>query len=132
MHPVRVLFDLVPQLLVERRPLSWPGGAADRLSLDHRSARRGHGRNGWTSLKTLPALPLPYDHELHQYLPQGMNNQAIASIKHMMVDLIRLDPGRAPWRTHDNDAAVAAGISLQRGIISPVGEAHPAVPENDR
>ena len=41
---MHVLLDLVPQLLVERRPLSGAGGAAGRLSLDHRFARRGHGR----------------------------------------------------------------------------------------
>ena len=33
-HPVLLLLDLVPKLLVERRPLPWPGGAAAGLSLD--------------------------------------------------------------------------------------------------
>ena len=44
MHPVRLLFDLVPELLVERRALPRPGRAAAGLSLDHRLARRRHRR----------------------------------------------------------------------------------------
>ncbi len=35
-HPVLLLHHLMPQLLVERRPLSRPGDAARRLSLDRR------------------------------------------------------------------------------------------------
>jgi hypothetical protein len=38
-HPVRVLLDLVPELLVEQRALSRPGGAAAGLSLDQRQPR---------------------------------------------------------------------------------------------
>src|SRR3546814_5027043 len=33
-HPVLLLHDVVPELLVERRPLSRPGGAAAGLSTD--------------------------------------------------------------------------------------------------
>ena len=43
-HPVRLLLDLLPELLVERRPLSRPGRLAAGLSLAHRFARRGDGR----------------------------------------------------------------------------------------
>ena len=36
MHPVLLLHNVMPQLLVERRPLSGPGRAAPGLSLDRR------------------------------------------------------------------------------------------------
>ncbi len=39
MHPVRLLLDVVPVLLVERRPLSGPGGAAPGLPLADRQPR---------------------------------------------------------------------------------------------
>src|SRR6185437_15822358 len=44
MHPVRLLLDLVPELLVERRPLSWTGRALASQSLDQRQPRRGDRR----------------------------------------------------------------------------------------
>ncbi len=40
MHSVFLLLDRLSQLLVERRPLPRPGGAAGRLSLDRRLPRR--------------------------------------------------------------------------------------------
>ena len=48
-HPVLLLHHLLPQLLVERRPLSRPGRAAAGLSLDRRQPRRGTRASGWTS-----------------------------------------------------------------------------------
>ena len=39
-HPVRLLLDLLPQLLVEPGRVSGPGGAAAILSLDRRQPRR--------------------------------------------------------------------------------------------
>jgi Fe-S oxidoreductase len=39
MHPVRLLFDLLPELLVERRPLSRSGHPAAGLSLAGRFSR---------------------------------------------------------------------------------------------
>ena len=47
-HPVRLLLDLLPELLVERRPLSRPGRAAAGLSLADRSPRRGQRASGST------------------------------------------------------------------------------------
>ena len=70
-HPVRLLLDLVPELLVEQRPLSRPGGAAAGLSLDQRQPRRGEGRAARRSRRPVPAVPLPHHHELRQGLPQG-------------------------------------------------------------
>jgi hypothetical protein len=48
-HPVRLLLDLLPELLVERRPLPRPGDAAAGLSLDRRRAtrRRANGSTIW-------------------------------------------------------------------------------------
>ena len=43
-HPVLLLHDRVPELLVERRALSRPGGPAAGLSLDRRQPRRGDRR----------------------------------------------------------------------------------------
>ena len=65
------LLDLLPELLVERRPLSRPGGAAAGLSLADRFARRGERRAARQSRGPVPALSLPHDHELRQDLPEG-------------------------------------------------------------
>ena len=48
-HPVRLLLDLLPVLLVERRPLSRPGGAAAGLSLADRFAATRRPASGSTS-----------------------------------------------------------------------------------
>ena len=47
-HPVRLLLDLVPELLVERRPLSRPGRAAAGLSLADRFAATRRRASGST------------------------------------------------------------------------------------
>ncbi len=51
-HPVLLLHDVLPELLVERRPLSRPGRAAAGLSLDRRQPRRAHWATGWTRWRT--------------------------------------------------------------------------------
>src|SRR5581483_617298 len=76
MHPVRVLFDLVSELLVESRSLSRPRGAAAGVPLDHRFARRRHGRAPGRSGRSVSAIPLPHHHELHQHLPEGPESRA--------------------------------------------------------
>ena len=70
-HPVRLLLDLLPELLVERRPLPRAGGAAARLPLDHRQPRRGDRRAAGRPRGPVQALPLPHDHELRPDLPEG-------------------------------------------------------------
>ena len=70
-HPVRLLLDLVPELLVEQRPLPRPGRAAGGLSLDRRHARRGDRRAPRRARGSVPAVSLPHDHELHRSLPEG-------------------------------------------------------------
>ena len=69
-HPVLLLHDLVPVLLVDRRALSRPRHPAAGLSLAGRQPRRGQGRAARPAGRSVPALPLPHHHELHQDLPQ--------------------------------------------------------------
>src|SRR6476620_11666369 len=70
MHIVRLLLDLVPELLVERRSLSRPGNPLAGLSLADRQPRRGQGRAARQPRGPVPALSLPHHHELHQDLPE--------------------------------------------------------------
>ena len=70
MHPLLLLLHRLPQLLVERRPLSGPGHPAPGLSLDRRQPRRIHRRTPRQSRGSLPPLPLPHHHELHPHLPE--------------------------------------------------------------
>ena len=70
-HPLRLLLHLLPELLVEPRALPRPGGAAARLPLDHRLARRGHRRAAGRPRRLVQALPLPHHHELHPDLPEA-------------------------------------------------------------
>ncbi len=76
MHPVLLLHHVLPELLVERRPLSRARGAAGRLSLDRRQPRRGHRRAAGRAAGPVQALPLPHDHELHPDLPEGSQSGA--------------------------------------------------------
>ena len=50
-HPVLLLHHRLPQLLVERRPLSRPRRAAAGLSLDRRQPRRARPASGSTTLE---------------------------------------------------------------------------------
>ena len=70
-HPVRVLLDVVSELLVERGSLSGPRRAAAGLSLGDRQPRRGDRRAPGQPGGPVPPLPLPHHPELHQGLPQG-------------------------------------------------------------
>src|SRR6516165_10810258 len=71
MHPVRLLLDLVSELLVEQRSLSRARSAAAGAALARRQPRRGNRRAARQSRGLLPPLPLPHDHELCQCLPQA-------------------------------------------------------------
>jgi succinate dehydrogenase / fumarate reductase iron-sulfur subunit len=87
MHPQHLLLDLLPQLLVERRPLPRPGHPAAGLSLDRRQPRRGDGER-------LEDLDDPFKlYRCHTILncaqacPKGLNPaKAIADVKKMMVE----------------------------------------------
>src|SRR5512141_1143734 len=71
MHPLRLLLDLVPELLVEQRPLSRTGRAAAGEPLGQGQPRRSHRRAARQSRGPVPALSLPHHPELHQGLPEG-------------------------------------------------------------
>ena len=51
-HPVLLLLHRLPELLVERRPLSRPGGAAAGLSLDRRFSATSTPASGWMRWRT--------------------------------------------------------------------------------
>ena len=70
-HPVRLLHDRLPLLLVERRQVPGPGGPAPVLPLAGRQPRRGHRRAARGARGPVQALSLPHDHELRQHLPEG-------------------------------------------------------------
>ena len=71
MHPVRLLLDELPELLVEQRSLPGPRDPAAGLPLARRQPRRGHGRAARRVGGPLQALPLPHHHELHPHLPEA-------------------------------------------------------------
>src|SRR5436190_22408927 len=93
MHPVRLLLDLMPELLVEWRALSRPGDAAAGLSLADRFPRRGYRRAARQSRGSVPALSLPHHHELRADLPQGP------------------EPGQGDRRDQENDGG-ETGLEL--------------------
>src|SRR6185436_3909228 len=69
-HPLLLLLDLLPELLVEPGPLSWPVDPAAILPLARRQPRPAHRRAPRPARGPVPALSLPHDHELHQDLPE--------------------------------------------------------------
>src|SRR5581483_8140288 len=70
MHPVLLLLDGVPVLLVERRALFGAGGAVAGVSLAGRQPRREDRRPARRARGPVPPLSLPHDHELHPHLPE--------------------------------------------------------------
>src|SRR3546814_17379633 len=70
-HIVLLLPDLMPELLVERRPLSRPRRALAGLSLADRQPRRGDRRAAGQSARPLPDPSTTHDHELPPVLSQG-------------------------------------------------------------
>src|SRR5512135_954144 len=71
MHSMRVLLDLLPELLVEFGSLSGSGGAAAGQSLGAGQPRRGDRRTARQSRGPVPALSLPHHHELLEGMPEG-------------------------------------------------------------
>ena len=113
MHPVLLLLDQLPQLLVERRPLPRPRDPAAGLSLDRRQPRRDDGRAPRQPRRPVPPVPLPHDHELHEDLPEGPE----PSQGHRRDQAA--DGGAALTVT----AAVSSALSacVRRGVIRPGG-----------
>ncbi len=101
MHPVLLLLDRVPVLLVERRALSRPGGAAAGLSLAGRQPRREDRRAARRARRPVPALSLPHDHELHPDLPEEP------------------EPGQGDRRNQEDAGAAAVGAGDAPGQRGP-------------
>src|ERR1700740_1129237 len=76
MHPLLLLLDLLPELLVEPGPLSRPVDPAAVLSLARRQPRSANRRAPRPARGPVPALSLPYNHELHQDLPERAQPRA--------------------------------------------------------
>ena len=72
MHPVRLLFDLLPQLLVEFGPLSGTCGAAAGQPLGPGQSRRSDGKTSRQSRRPVSALSLPQHHELLKGVSEGI------------------------------------------------------------
>ena len=70
-HPVRVLHDRVPVVLVEPGKIRRSGGAVAGIPLHCRQSRRGNGRAARQPGGSVPAVSLPRHHELRGRLPQG-------------------------------------------------------------
>ena len=87
-HPVRLLLDLVPELLVERGPLPRPGRAAAGLPLGQRLRATRRPASGSTRWR------IPFRlYRCHTILnctkacPKGLNPaKAIAELKKLMVE----------------------------------------------
>src|SRR5579884_3715495 len=71
MHSVRLLLDLVSELLVEFGPLPRPGGAIACQPLGAGQPRRSDRRTAGQARGPVPPVSLPYDPELLQSLPEG-------------------------------------------------------------
>ncbi len=86
-----------PELLVEPGPLSRPVDPAAILSLARRQPRSAHRRAPRPAGGPVPPLSLPYDHELHQRLPE------------------RAQPGARDrqHQTHDGRARVIAVSAIE-------------------
>merc|ERR1712142_1411836 len=69
-HFVRLLYDFLPILLVERRQVFGPRGVDASLSLDGRFPRLEEGRAHAETSRSLLRLSVPHDSQLHQNLPQ--------------------------------------------------------------
>src|SRR3984893_7674205 len=89
MYPLRLLLDILPELLVERRPLSRSRRVVASLPLAHRFARRSGRRTARQCRGSVSPLSLPHDPEWRQGLPQG------------------LEPGESDCRNQEHDDRAA-------------------------
>ncbi len=69
-HPVCLLLDQLPQLLVESGSLSGPGRAAAGLSVDRGQPRRSDRRAPGRPRGLVQTVSLPHHHELREDVPQ--------------------------------------------------------------
>ena len=97
-HPVRLLFDLMPVVLVESRQVRRPGRTAQRLPFPCRHARSGDQRTAGRPRRSLSLVPLPFDHELRRRLPEEPQS----------------DAGDRQDQGHDG---AAGGMTISRGRV---------------
>ena len=103
-HPVRVLLDRVPVVLVEPGQVRRPGGPAAGLPLHRRHARPGDQRAPRQPRGPVPPVPLPHDHELRRRLPEGPQPDARRSARSRTCwssarsDATRLERERLKWK----------------------------------
>merc|ERR1712142_1376800 len=69
-HFVRLLYDFLSILLVERGQVFGPRGVDASLSLDGRLPRSEDGRAHAETTRSLLRLSMPHDPQLHQNLPE--------------------------------------------------------------
>src|SRR5580704_13544765 len=125
MYPLRLLLDILPELLVERRSLSRPRRVVASLPLAHRFARRSDGRTARQCRGSFPPLSLPHDHELRQGLPQRPEPGESDRRNQEHDDrAANLTPRGAPfwglnWRSHAADAgftSVSHSVARRRRV----------------
>src|SRR3954447_5905007 len=97
MHPVRLLLDRLPELLVELGTVARSGRTVAGAALAGRLARRDGRGAARRSGRSIPALPLPYDYELRKSLPKEPQS------------------GESHRRDQGDDGRAAGVISLQTG-----------------
>src|SRR5918912_2120662 len=74
MHPVRLLFDLLPELLVEQRAFLRTSRAAAGSQMDQRQPGRGDRRAARYSGGPVSAVPLPYHPKLRKSVPERIES----------------------------------------------------------
>src|SRR6185437_8929955 len=118
MHPLLLLLDQLPELLVERRPLSRAGDPAAGLSLAGRQSRRAYRRATRRARGPVPALSLPHHHELHQDLPeepesgQGDRRDQEDAGRAALAPLPDPRPGRRPAWAEPKNPSFRNGLGL--------------------
>jgi len=80
-HPLLLLLDLVPKLLVEPGALSGAVDSAAIVPVACRQPRPAHRGAARQTRGSVPPLSLPHDHELHEGLPEGSQSGS-GDLKH--------------------------------------------------
>lgn len=75
MHPLRLLLDLVPLVLVEQRGVSRPRRAPAVVPLARRLARRAHGRAQGDAGQQHEPVPVPHYPELLADVSEGVESR---------------------------------------------------------
>tara|TARA_B000000477_G_C5905285_1_gene148385 strand:- start:104 stop:340 length:237 start_codon:yes stop_codon:yes gene_type:complete len=71
---MRVLFDVLPILLVEFGQIFRPGGVVASVSMNHRFARREKEGPVDSSQRRVQVVQMSHDYELHQSVPERLES----------------------------------------------------------